>query len=48
MSKNFARLPTSSFDISCSVFDIPRDSDERETPGDKPLAAGRETIGLDT
>jgi len=30
----FARLPTSSFDIPCSVFDIPR-SDEREAPGGK-------------
>jgi len=27
----FARLPTSSFDIPCSVFDIPRNSDERES-----------------
>ena len=42
--RNFARLPTSSFDIPCSVFHIPRNSDERETPGDKlcqgPAARG--------
>ena len=44
--RNFARLPTSSFDIPCSVFDIPRNSDERETPGaSKPLAPG--ICGLD-
>jgi len=36
--RNFDRLPTSSFDISCSVFDIPRNGDERKLQAARALS----------